>query len=127
MDLCLLQGHSTIRTVLWYGMVQFHTIPKPLIKHKSKSYHLLPNKNKRLKHQQQPKMANTNIQGEDLIRHCGLNDKGEAVEQMDPQSFHRLLGKLPVAVFRLYGRSNEVPFHTIFSTIHFAFLHKPSS
>ena len=27
-------------------------------------------------------MANTNLHGEDLIRHCGLNDEGKAVEQM---------------------------------------------
>ena len=39
-------------------------------------------------------MANSNIHGEDLIRHCGLNDEGRAVEQMDPAAFHRLIGKL---------------------------------
>jgi hypothetical protein len=38
-------------------------------------------------------MANTNIHGDDLIRHCGLNDEGKAVEQMHPQAFHRLIGK----------------------------------
>ena len=38
-------------------------------------------------------MSNTNIHGEDLIRHCGLNDEGNAVEQMDAAAFHRLIGK----------------------------------
>lgn len=37
-------------------------------------------------------MANTNLHGDDLIRHCGLTDDGKAVEQMDPHDFHRLIG-----------------------------------
>ncbi|KAL7549834.1 hypothetical protein ACHAWF_013090 [Thalassiosira exigua] len=36
-------------------------------------------------------MANTNLHGDDLIRHCGLNDEGKAVQQMDPHDFHRLI------------------------------------
>ena len=36
-------------------------------------------------------MANTNLHGEDRIRHCGLNDEGKAV-MMDPHDLHRLIG-----------------------------------
>ena len=36
-------------------------------------------------------MANTNLHGDDLIRHCGLNDEGKACEQMDNHAFHRLI------------------------------------
>ena len=36
-------------------------------------------------------MANTNLHGEDLIRHCGLNDEGKAV-MMEPHDLHRLIG-----------------------------------
>lgn len=48
-------------------------------------------------------MANTNLHGEDLIRHCGLNDEGRAVEQMDPHDFHRLI------VVKLASNGYEVP------------------
>ena len=39
-------------------------------------------------------MANTNLNSDELIRHCGLNDEGKAVEQMNERDFHRLIGKL---------------------------------
>eukprot|EP00804_Cyclotella_cryptica_P002068 CCRYP_017838-RA/>CCRYP_017838-RA protein AED:0.04 eAED:0.03 QI:178/0.83/0.85/1/1/1/7/134/1185 len=53
-------------------------------------------------------MANTTIKGDDLIRHCGLNGKGEAVEQMDPQSFHRLIAvKLASQGFQVPPMRNE--------------------
>eukprot|EP00569_Conticribra_weissflogii_P002792 CAMPEP_0171340910 /NCGR_PEP_ID=MMETSP0878-20121228/8857_1 /TAXON_ID=67004 /ORGANISM="Thalassiosira weissflogii, Strain CCMP1336" /LENGTH=1177 /DNA_ID=CAMNT_0011843033 /DNA_START=74 /DNA_END=3607 /DNA_ORIENTATION=+ len=48
-------------------------------------------------------MANTNLRGEDLIRHCGLNDEGKAVEQMDQHAFHRLIA------FKLASNGFEVP------------------
>lgn len=54
-------------------------------------------------------MANTNLHGEDLIRHCGLNDEGKAVEQMPPQDFHRFLGMFFISlVCIVYYEMNNI-------------------